>query len=72
KEFLWQEGHTVHATKQEALKETLYILNLYKKLCQNLEDSGAGRPHSPLMNPNLFFTERDHNTHRLHDHNLLH
>lgn len=39
---------------------------------QNLEDSGAGRPHSPLMNPNLFFTERDHNTHRLHDHNLLH
>jgi prolyl-tRNA synthetase len=32
KEFLWQEGHTVHAKKKEALAETKYILNLYKKL----------------------------------------
>lgn len=30
KEFLWQEGHTVHATKKEAIKETITILNLYK------------------------------------------
>lgn len=29
-EFLWQEGHTAHATKEEADKETLTILNLYK------------------------------------------
>ncbi|MDO8168085.1 proline--tRNA ligase [Candidatus Phytoplasma melaleucae] len=36
KEFLWQEGHTVHATKKEAIKETLYILNLYKKLGQKM------------------------------------
>lgn len=28
-EFLWQEGHTVHATREEAEKETLYILHLY-------------------------------------------
>ena len=28
-EFLWQEGHTAHATKQEALEETLLINNLY-------------------------------------------
>ncbi len=28
-EFLWQEGHTAHATKQEALDETLLINNLY-------------------------------------------
>ena len=28
-EFLWQEGHTVHATKECAMKETLLILNLY-------------------------------------------
>jgi prolyl-tRNA synthetase len=26
-EFLWQEGHTVHATEEEAEKETLMILN---------------------------------------------
>ncbi|MDO8057358.1 proline--tRNA ligase [Candidatus Phytoplasma gossypii] len=36
KEFLWQEGHTVHASKKEALTETLYILNLYKKLGKKL------------------------------------
>jgi prolyl-tRNA synthetase len=29
-EFLWQEGHTVHATYEEAEAETLRILNLYK------------------------------------------
>ena len=30
-EFLWQEGHTVHATKDEAEKEVADILGLYKK-----------------------------------------
>ena len=30
-EFLWQEGHTVHATKDEAEKEVADILQLYKK-----------------------------------------
>ncbi|NDF24815.1 MAG: proline--tRNA ligase [Thaumarchaeota archaeon] len=29
-EFLWQEGHTVHATKEEAEKEVLDILEIYK------------------------------------------
>ena len=29
-EFLWQEGHTVHETKKEALEETHMIINLYK------------------------------------------
>ncbi len=28
-EFLWQEGHTAHATKAEAEEETLKILNIY-------------------------------------------
>ena len=28
-EFLWQEGHTAHATKEEAIEETLRILDLY-------------------------------------------
>ena len=28
-EFLWQEGHTAHATKAEAMEETLKILNVY-------------------------------------------
>ena len=30
-EFLWQEGHTVHATKEEAEQEVLSILEIYKK-----------------------------------------
>ena len=31
REFLWQEGHTVHASSEEAEKETRDILNIYKK-----------------------------------------
>tara|TARA_Y100000588_G_scaffold390903_1_gene497883 strand:+ start:181454 stop:182920 length:1467 start_codon:yes stop_codon:yes gene_type:complete len=33
-EFLWQEGHTAHATEEEAEKETLLILSIYKKLAE--------------------------------------
>ena len=29
-EFLWQEGHTVHSTKEEAEKEVIKILDIYK------------------------------------------
>ena len=28
-EFLWQEGHTAHATKQEAIDETVQMVNVY-------------------------------------------
>ena len=28
-EFLWQEGHTAHATKQEAIEETFKMVNVY-------------------------------------------
>jgi prolyl-tRNA synthetase len=34
-EFLWQEGHTVHATEQEAIDETEMILNLYAEFCRD-------------------------------------
>ena len=30
-EFLWQEGHTVHATPEEAHEETIKMLNVYKE-----------------------------------------
>lgn len=30
-EFLWQEGHTVHATKEDALEETLKMLDIYER-----------------------------------------
>ena len=34
-EFLWQEGHTAHATKEEALKETKLINNIYSEFAEN-------------------------------------
>lgn len=34
-EFLWQEGHTAHATEQEAEEETLRMINIYKDFCEN-------------------------------------
>jgi prolyl-tRNA synthetase len=36
KEFLWQEGHTVHATEAEARKETLDILDIYSSIGREL------------------------------------
>ncbi|CCV64001.1 Prolyl-tRNA synthetase [Alteracholeplasma palmae J233] len=32
KEFLWQEGHTVHSSEKEAREETLNMLEIYEKL----------------------------------------
>jgi prolyl-tRNA synthetase len=34
-EFLWQEGHTAHATSEEALEETLRMLNVYATFAEN-------------------------------------
>ena len=34
-EFLWQEGHTAHTTPEEAQKETLDILELYRQLAED-------------------------------------
>ncbi len=34
-EFLWQEGHTAHATKQEAIEETLRMLDVYADFAEN-------------------------------------
>lgn len=34
-EFLWQEGHTIHETQEEAEKETLTMLNVYADFCEN-------------------------------------
>ncbi len=35
REFLWQEGHTIHATAQEAIEETERMLNVYVDFCEN-------------------------------------
>jgi prolyl-tRNA synthetase len=36
REFLWQEGHTIHATAEEADAEALAILELYRKLAEEV------------------------------------
>lgn len=33
-EFLWQEGHTAHATREEAIEETYKMVNVYAKFAQ--------------------------------------
>lgn len=34
-EFLWQEGHTAHATKEEAIEETTKMLDVYADFAEN-------------------------------------
>ena len=34
REFLWQEGHTAHATQEEAQERTIQMLNLYADFCE--------------------------------------
>ncbi|MDR1559041.1 MAG: proline--tRNA ligase [Clostridiales bacterium] len=36
REFLWQEGHTAHATAEEAEEETIRMLNVYAEFCENV------------------------------------
>lgn len=35
-EFLWQEGHTCHATEEEAMEETMKMLGVYKEFAENV------------------------------------
>ncbi len=35
-EFLWQEGHTIHATPEEAEEETLKMLEVYREVAENV------------------------------------
>jgi prolyl-tRNA synthetase len=35
-EFLWQEGHTIHATAEEAQEETVRMLNIYADHCEEI------------------------------------
>ena len=35
-EFLWQEGHTIHATPEEAQEETLLMLEVYREFSENV------------------------------------
>ena len=36
REFLWQEGHTIHESKKEAMERTIQMLNIYESVIQDL------------------------------------
>ena len=36
REFLWQEGHTAHATAEEAKARTIQMLNVYANFCEEV------------------------------------
>ncbi len=36
REFLWQEGHTMHETAEEAIEETRRMLDVYADFCENV------------------------------------
>ncbi len=36
REFLWQEGHTIHATAEEAEERTIQMLNVYADFCEQV------------------------------------
>ncbi|MCR5105065.1 MAG: proline--tRNA ligase [Eubacterium sp.] len=36
REFLWQEGHTAHATAEEAQERTIQMLNVYANFCEEV------------------------------------
>ena len=48
REFLWQEGHTAHATAEEAQERTLQMLNVYAEFLRGgsgySRDQGTARP----------------------------
>jgi prolyl-tRNA synthetase len=35
-EFLWQEGHTAHLSREEAMAETMKMLEMYQEFCENI------------------------------------
>ncbi len=64
-EFLWQEGHTAHATREEAVEETLKMLDVYATLRPRLHGD-AGHPRRKDGRRALS-RRGEHVQHRSHD-----
>lgn len=54
-EFLWQEGHTAHSTKEEAMDMTLKMLQTYTDLCKVCERMATSLPPLALHFISLYF-----------------
>jgi len=46
-EFLWQEGHTAHATREEAEAEATTMLGVYEEFARNVQNSTPATRSSP-------------------------
>ena len=46
REFLWQEGHTMHATAEEAIEETERMLNVYADFCEKCTCNAGSQGHA--------------------------
>ena len=59
-EFLWQEGHTAHADKEDALRRTLGVLDEYARLCEEFLaiPYTKGKKHRPNVLPELLLRIR--------------
>ena len=42
-EFLWQEGHTAHATKEEAIDETEQMLEYICRVCRRIYGNASNK-----------------------------
>ena len=49
-EFLWQEGHTAHATDEEAQVETMQMLDVYADFAENWLAMPVIRARRPTAN----------------------
>jgi prolyl-tRNA synthetase len=49
-EFLWQEGHTAHADKDDAMAETLRALEMYRAFAEDALAMPVSPAKSPRMN----------------------
>jgi prolyl-tRNA synthetase len=49
-EFLWQEGHTAHATKERAWKKTMKMVNVYADFAENFLALSVIKGHNWKMN----------------------
>ena len=54
REFLWQEGHTIHATAEEAIEETERMLNVYAEFCENALAMPVVKGPKAISSPELF------------------
>jgi prolyl-tRNA synthetase len=64
-EFLWQEGHTVHATEDEAVDETMRMLEVYADLRRRVH--GHARDHRREDRGRTLPRRGEHLLHRGHD-----